>query len=1021
MSSGDLVEVFENLQYNRLLLIIIMAENYIKIRGARVYPKGKPLASYGASNLIRIRGARVHNLKNIDVDIPKNKLVVITGISGSGKSSLAFDTLYAEGQRRYVESLSAYARQFLGVMDKPDVDKIEGISPAISIDQRKASHNPRSTVGTITEIYDYIRLLFARVGKPHCPKCAKSVSRQTIDQITKQILKLPQKTEITVLSPIIRGKKGEHHGIFEEIQRSGFVRVRIDGIIYRVEEALEKVLDRNKKHNIEVVVDRLIIDKDLDKSRLVDSLETALKLGKGIVMINQKLAPYRTKGSGTGSKIPEGKQVLYGAGKNQNDKDLIFSEHFACEECGISLPELEPRLFSFNSPFGACSACQGLGEKLEVDPKQVLPNLNLSIAEGAIFPWARASHKVGRQGYFWWQLTNLAERYNFSLNEPVKNLSKEILNLILYGESAKPEFKNLKFKIKNSSYEGVIPALERRYHETDSEYTRQEIEQYMVEKICEKCMGKRLKPEALAVKVADKSIDETVEMQVDKLKIFFEKIFLKENERKIAHLIIKEIINRLQFLIDVGLDYLALDRKATTLSGGEEQRIRLATQIGSKLTGVLYILDEPSVGLHPRDQGRLIETLKKLRDLGNSVLVVEHDPQTIKASDWVVDVGPGAGKHGGKIIFEGTPKELLKSHTLTGEYLSGRKKVEIKSTSKSTPEVERSTSGVEYITIKGAKEHNLKNIDVKIPLGKFVCITGVSGSGKSSLMNDILARALMKKFYRAKEEPGKYKAILGTENLDKVVLVDQSPIGRTPRSNPATYTGAFSYIRDLFSKTKEARIRGFTAGRFSFNVKGGRCEACEGQGVKKIEMYFLPDIYVECEECKGKRFNKETLAVEYRGKNIADVLEMTVEEALEFFKNIPGLYAKLKTLNDVGLTYIELGQPAPSLSGGEAQRVKLATELSKKATGKSLYILDEPTTGLHPDDIKKLLFVLRSLVDRGNTVVSIEHNLDFIRCTDYVIDLGPEGGNKGGYIVDEGKISDIVKERKSWTGKYLSK
>ena len=936
-------------------------------------------------NYIKIRGARVHNLKNIDVDIPKNKLVVITGISGSGKSSLAFDTLYAEGQRRYVESLSAYARQFLGVMDKPDVDKIEGISPAISIDQRKASHNPRSTVGTITEIYDYLRLLFARVGKPHCPKCGKIVSRQTIDQITEQILKLPQKTEITVLGPIIRGKKGEHHGILEEIQRSGFVRARIDGIIYRVEEALEKVLDRNKKHNIEVVIDRLIIDKDLDNSRLVDSLETALKLGKGIVIINSKF------------QIPNSKPKV---------KDLIFSEHFACEECGISLPELEPRLFSFNSPFGACSACQGLGEKLEVDPKLVIPNPNLSIAEGAIFPWARASYKVGRQGFFWWKMKELADEKNIDLDTPVKKLPKEKIDMILYGVDV---------------FEGVVSWLERRYHETDSNWAREEIEQYMVGKICEECHGKRLKPEVLAVKVAGKPIDKMVEMQIDKVKEFFEKIFLKENERKIAHLIIKEIINRLQFLIDVGLDYLALDRKATTLSGGEEQRIRLATQIGSKLTGVLYILDEPSVGLHPRDQGRLIETLKKLRDLGNSVLVVEHDPQTIKASDWVVDVGPGAGKHGGKIIFEGTPKELLKSHTLTGEYLSGRKKVEIKSTSKSTPEVERSTSGVEYITIKGAKEHNLKNIDVKIPLGKFVCITGVSGSGKSSLMNDILARALMKKFYRAKEEPGKYKAILGTENLDKVVLVDQSPIGRTPRSNPATYTGAFSYIRDLFSKTKEARIRGFTAGRFSFNVKGGRCEACEGQGVKKIEMYFLPDIYVECEECKGKRFNKETLAVEYRGKNIADVLEMTVEEALEFFKNIPGLYAKLKTLNDVGLTYIELGQPAPSLSGGEAQRVKLATELSKKATGKSLYILDEPTTGLHPDDIKKLLFVLRSLVDRGNTVVSIEHNLDFIRCTDYVIDLGPEGGNKGGYIVDEGKISDIVKERKSWTGKYLSK
>jgi excinuclease ABC subunit A len=945
-------------------------------------------------NCIKIKGARVHNLKNIDVDIPKNKLVVITGISGSGKSSLAFDTLYAEGQRRYVESLSAYARQFLGVMDKPDVDKIEGISPAISIDQRKASHNPRSTVGTITEIYDYLRLLFARIGKPHCPKCKKEVSRQTIDQITEQILKLPKGTEITVLGPVIREKKGEHHGVLEEIQRAGFVRVRIDGIIHRLEEALEKILIRYKKHNIEVVVDRLIIDKGLDKSRLVDSLETALKLGKGIVIIKQE-----TKN------------------KKQKTNDLVFSEHFACEECGISLPELEPRLFSFNSPYGACLACQGLGEKLEVDPKLVIPNPNLSLAEGAIFPWAHASHKVGRQGFFWWKLEALAEEENIDLNAPVKELPKEKLNAVLYGRN---------------DFEGVIPWLERRYHETDSDYAREEIEQYMIEKKCEVCKGKRLKPEVLAVTVAGKAIDEMVEMQIDKVKEFFEKISLKENERKIAQLIIKEIINRLQFLIDVGLDYLTLDRKSGTLAGGEEQRIRLATQIGSKLTGVLYILDEPSVGLHSRDQGRLIETLKKLRDLGNSIVVVEHDPQTVKNADWIVDVGPGAGKHGGKVIFQGTPKELLRAHTLTGDYLAGRKKVEIEQKTENRKQKTKISSlsagsrqkagqsqTQNYLIIKGATEHNLKNINVKIPLGKFVCITGVSGSGKSSLMNDILAKALMKKFYNSKEEPGKYGEILGAENLNKVALVDQSPIGRTPRSNPATYTGCFSYIRDLFSKTKEARMRGYRPGRFSFNVKGGRCEACEGQGVKKIEMYFLPDVYVQCSECKGKRFNKETLTVEYKGKNIADVLSMTVEETLEFFKNIPGLYVKLKTLYDVGLGYIQLGQPAPSLSGGEAQRVKLATELSKKATGKTLYILDEPTTGLHPDDIKKLLFVLKELVNRGNTVLVIEHNLDVIKNSDWVLDLGPEGGDKGGYVVAEGVPLDITKNKKSYTGKYL--
>ncbi len=917
-----------------------------------------------ANDFIKITGAKVHNLKNINVNIPRNKLVVITGISGSGKSSLAFDTLYAEGQRRYIESLSSYARNFLGVSGKPDVEKIEGISPAISIDQKKASHNPRSTVGTITEIYDYLRLLYARVGKPYCPQCHKLISHQNNKQILNHILKL--KGNIIILGPIVRSKKGEHYGVLQEIKRNGYVRVRVNGIIYTASQALELTLDKNKEHSVEIVVDELIIDKNLDQERLRDSLDIGLRIGKGMVMIKDE------------------------------KKEFIFSIHFACEKCGFSLPELEPRLFSFNNPAGACPDCTGLGEKLEVDPALIIPNLNLTLNEGAIIPWMRSFNKIGKESSAHKEIFDLSKRYNFSLDESVGNLEPEIIDKILYGDS---------------KFSGVIATLEGKYHKTDSDWTRKEIEQYMVIKKCPTCQGKRLKPEVLSVKVEGQSIDQLTNLSIDKLNRFFKEF---KDLSEVSGLIIKEIINRTQLLMEIGLDYLTLNRKTGTLSGGEEQRIKLSIQIGSKLTGVLYVLDEPSIGLHPKDQMKLIDTLKKLRDFGNTVVVVEHDMQTIRECDWIIDVGPGAGKYGGEIIFEGDLQKLMKANTLTAKYFN--KKLQI---TNSKSQINNKSQTQNFLTIKKAEENNLKKIDVKIPLNKFVCVTGVSGSGKSSLVNDILARSLLQKFYRAKDEPGKHKEILGTESLNKVVLVDQSPIGRTPRSNPATYTGAFSYIRELFTNTKEAKARNYTSSLFSFNVRGGRCEACEGQGQEKIEMYFMPDIYIECKECHGKRYNDEILEIDYKGKNISEVLEMTVEESLEFFKDVPGISPKLKTLKEVGLSYVQLGQPAPSLSGGEAQRVKLATELSRKSSGRTLYILDEPTTGLHLDDINKLVKVLRELVNKGNTVISIEHNTDFINCTDWVIDLGPDGGDKGGEIIAEGTPTDIKKSKTSHTAKYL--
>ncbi len=947
----------------------------------------------------------MHNLKNIDLEIPRDKLVVITGLSGSGKSSLAFDTIYAEGQRRYVESLSAYARQFLGLMDKPDVDQIEGLSPAISIDQKSSSHNPRSTVGTITEIYDYLRLLYARIGHAHCPNCGEEIFTQTTSAIAEKILKLPLGTEVWLLAPVVKDKKGEHKHIFSEFKKSGYSRVRLDGKMYSLDEAADLDLDKQKKHTVEVVVDRLTVNL-ADKKRLGDSLEIVADLGDGVVIVY----------------LPASSDASQGG--LQHNKDLVYSQHLACPKCDLNLPKIEPRNFSFNSPHGACPECSGLGTKLEVDPDLVIPNKKLSLAEGAIRPWSRTATN---QSWYFKMLENVAKAHKFSTRVPVDKLTKKQLEIVLLGTADRRynmNWESEKFSGDfTSTYEGVIPNLARRYRETESDYIRSEIERYMRVYQCPKCLGKRLRPEVLSVTVGDKSINEIANLTIKETADFFNRfnqpkakdaIKLSAKEEKIAYQVLKEIRSRLVFLQNVGLSYLTLDRAATTLSGGESQRIRLATQIGSSLVGVLYILDEPSIGLHQRDNDKLIKTLKVLRDLGNTIIVVEHDAETILNADWVVDIGPGAGFHGGEIVAQGSPVEIKKNKdSLTGQYLSGSLSIE-------APKKRHQGNG-KFLEIIGAAEFNLKNIDVKIPLGKFVCITGVSGSGKSTLMTEILAKALGQHFYRAKDLPGKHKAILGLAHLDKVIDIDQSPIGRTPRSNPATYTGVFTYIRDLFTQLPEARIRGYKAGRFSFNVAGGRCEACQGDGLVRIEMNFLPDVYIECEECHGQRYNSATLEVHYKGKNIAEVLAMTVEEALRFFANIPSIYQKLKTLHEVGLGYIKLGQSATTLSGGEAQRVKLATELSRRSTGKTLYILDEPTTGLHFDDINRLLGVLTKLVDKGNTVLIIEHQLDVIKYADWIIDLGPEGGDLGGYVVAQGTPKDITKVKESFTGQYLKR
>ena len=930
---------------------------------------------------IVVHGAREHNLKDIDVTIPRDKLVVLTGLSGSGKSSLAFDTIYAEGQRRYVESLSSYARMFLGQMEKPDVDMIDGLSPAISIDQKTTSKNPRSTVGTVTEIYDYLRLLYARIGIPHCPICGREIKQQTIDQIVDRVLALPEKTRIQVLAPVVRGRKGEHQKEFEAARKSGFVRARVDGLVYDLNEKIQ--LEKNKKHNIEIIVDRLVIKADI-RSRLADSIETASGLTGGIVVIN----------------------VIDG-------EDITFSQNYACPEHGVSVEELTPRMFSFNNPFGACKKCTGLGVFMKIDPDLIIPDKRLSIKKGGLKAsgWAMEGSTIAAM-----YMQGLAEHYHFSLDTPIGELPKEIVEVLLYGT------KGEKIKLRRQSeygsgtysapFEGIINNLERRFRETSSSWIKEEIETYMSAVPCDECHGQRLSPESLAVTVGGINISVLCDKSVTEAVEFVDSLELTDREKMIAAPILKEIKSRLGFLQSVGLEYLTLSRASGTLSGGESQRIRLATQIGSSLMGVLYILDEPSIGLHQRDNHKLLNTLKRLRDLGNTVIVVEHDEDTMRESDFLVDIGPGAGVHGGNVVFAGPPKEIEAcEESLTGQYLSGRRKVEI-------PEKRRQGNG-KFLEVRGAQQNNLQNVNVKIPLGEFVCVTGVSGSGKSSLINEILYKKLAAELNRAHAHPGKHKEILGLEHLDKVIQIDQSPIGRTPRSNPATYTGLFNDIRELFASTQDAKMRGFTASRFSFNVKGGRCEACQGDGIIRIEMHFLPDVYVPCDVCKGHRYNRETLEVKYKGKSIYDVLEMTVEEALDFFRDIPKLARKLQTIYDVGLGYVKVGQPATTLSGGEAQRVKLATELSKRSTGRTIYILDEPTTGLHIADVHKLIDVLQRLVDGGNTVVVIEHNLDLIKTADHIIDLGPEGGNRGGTIVAQGTPEEVAQVEGSYTGQYL--